>query len=459
MLTTLPQFGQSTTEAASNITRDVPDYTPETNAQPAAVSVPELLTQLQWRERLLAVRDAVLAVVNRATSLDAVLQASLDEICSGLDWDAGAVYLVNGDTGTFDLTVQRGLGDRAVTAMRTLPIGQWPLAAVAAGEDALRFDRFDVHPEAPAWARAAGIVEWIGAPLGSPDGTLGVICVASRHERAVSWNDAALLKAVGQTLGVAVDHLRSHLQIQAALQERNARWAALYNTGVAVTRELDSEALLEEIVRRSVDLLAGEGGALSLLDDASGEMVIAVAYRRGEKPWPIHGRRLSAGQGVNGTVLALGQPLIIENYVEWPGRMSDLADQALSVVAVPLLVDDHVRGALTVSDAAGRRRFTEDDVQTLTLFAQQAAAVWEHQRNRRQAEALTVDVRTRPVGTRPARRTGARSGLAAVARRSVPDVGRRRQRCAACQSGGDQHRPATLHPRCPGHHLRLAAAG
>ena len=394
MVTTHPQSGRPTPEAAPDITHTVPERSSAAPvADPDAASVPQLLSELHWRERHLSVRDAVLAIVNRATSLDAALQASLDEICTGLEWEAGAVYLVNRKAGTFDLTAQRGLDGRAVTAMRALPLGQWPLAAVFAGDDVQRFDRLDVRPEAPSWARAAGIVEWIGAPLASPSGTLGVICVASRRkrsERGSSWNDEALLKAVGRNLGVTVDHLRTHLQIQAALSERNARWTALYNTGVAVTRELDSEALLDEIVRRSVDLLAASGGVLSLLDEASGEIVVAVAYRRDAQPWPIRGRRLKAGEGINGAVLASRQPFIIENYAEWPGHMADLADQAVSIMAVPLLVGDHVRGVLAVSDTAARGRFTEEDVQTLTLFAQQAAAVWEHQRNRRQAEALTL---------------------------------------------------------------------
>ena len=393
MVTTLSRFGRSTPDAAFYLTRDVPDCPPaEPGVAPAVLSVSDLLTELHWRERHLEVRDAVLAVVNRATSLDAALQASLDEICSGLDWDAGAVYLINGDAGTFDLTVQRGLGDRAVTAMRALPLGQWPLAAIVAGDDAQRFDRLDVRPEAPAWARAAGIIEWIGAPLRSPDGTLGVICVASHRERAFAWNDAALLKAVGYNLGVAVDHLRTHLQIQAALSERSAQWAALYEMSAALPQASESDGLLEEIVRRSTQLLGARGGGLTLLDVANGDLVITVIHGSHLPVADMVGRRLKLGEGISGQAILRRQPVILDSYATWvesvPGLAGKIPDAAL---AVPLISDGRAIGALILSDDTPGRRFTQDDAQTLSLFAQQAATALEGVRRRQQEGVIALN--------------------------------------------------------------------
>lgn len=82
--------------------------------------------------------------------------------------------------------------------------------------------------------------------------------------------------------------------------------------------------------------------------------------------------------------------MIVTNYAEWSGRLPDLATHALAIIAVPLLTQDRILGVLTISDQAGSRQFTEDDVQTLVLFAQQAAAVLAEQLSRRQAEALVL---------------------------------------------------------------------
>ena len=348
------------------------------------------MPESDWRQRHLAVRDAVLAIAGRDIPLDALLQGALQEVRGGLDCDAGAIHLLDAGEQVFDLAAHAGFSAAAVVALDRLPSTQWPLAAALRTADCYSAPGLGTHAEAPDWARDAALAAWRGAPLRSPRGVLGVLWIGSRDQRTGGPHDDYLLKVIGQMLGTAVHHLRAHQQMECALRESNARWFGLYDTGRVITRDLDSEVLLDEIVHRSVDLLEGEGGVLALLDEASGELVVAVSYRRGGQPWRIEGKRLRPGQGINGAVLAARQPLIVDNYAEWAGQMPELADQAMAIVAVPLLVSDQVRGVLSVSDAAGQRRFTENDVQTLSLFVQQAAVVLEGQRNRRQAEALTL---------------------------------------------------------------------
>lgn len=187
-----------------------------------------------------------------------------------------------------------------------------------------------------------------------------------------------------------LQRLQEQQQIEAILNEKNERWSALYEMGVALTGRIASENLLEDIVRFSVNLLDAIGGVLALVDEANGDLVVTVAYQREGASWNVIGRRLAAGEGVNGAVLASRKPVVVANYAEWSGRLLDLAVHALAIIAVPLLVQDRILGVLTISDQAGRRQFTEDDVQILTLFARQAATVLAEQSRRRQAEALIL---------------------------------------------------------------------
>jgi len=215
---------------------------------------------------------------------------------------------------------------------------------------------------------------------------------AAPPDLSLTWL-ALLADLTAFSLGRALDmvqRLREQQQIEAILSVRNEQWSALYNMGVALTSRAASENLLEDIVRSSVDLLNSIGGVLALVDEANGDLVVAVAYQREGASWNVVGRRLAPGEGVNGTVLISRQPVVVANYAEWPGRLPDLAVHALAIIAVPLLVQDRILGVLTLSDQAGRRQFTEDDVQTLTLFAQQAATVLAEQSRRRQAEALIL---------------------------------------------------------------------
>ena len=315
------------------------------------------MPETDWRERHLAVRDAVLAIAGTDAPLDALLQSALEEVCGGLDCDAGAIHLLSDSEQAFDLAAHLGFSDEAVVALGRSPCTQWPLAAALRTIDCCSVPGLGIHPDAPDWARAAALDEWRGAPLRSPHGALGVLWIGSRDQRASGLHDEYLLKVIGQMLGTAVHHLRAHQQMESALRERNARWFALYDTGIAITHDLDSEVLLDEIVHRSVDLLRAEGGLLALLDEDTGEMIVALSYRKQGEPWPIQGRRLRPGEGVIGLVLASKQPLVVENYAAWPGRLDDFADQTTAIVAVPLVAGDRLRGVLAVSDAAGRAVF------------------------------------------------------------------------------------------------------
>ena len=346
--------------------------------------------EIAWREEHLAIRDAMVMITSRARSLDELLRAALDELCLGLGWDAGAVWVWEAGQETLSLAAQRGFSPEAGAALRSAPAAASPFSDVLAGDSVQALAWQGAGIAAPPWACAAGIAEWLAAPLRSPDGSLGLVALCSYAPREPSRHEVALLGAVGWQVGVAAGHLRAHLRMESALRASSARWSALYESGVALTGRTDSERLLDEVVQRSVELLAGIGGLLALSEDASDDLVVVVSYRRDGTAWNLQGRRVPAGRGVLGTVAASRQPLIVENYADWPGREPDLAANALAIVAAPLLARDRLLGVLAVSDQAGRRRFTEDDVQTLTLFAQQAAAVLTGRQNRRQAEALAL---------------------------------------------------------------------
>ena len=69
---------------------------------------------------------------------------------------------------------------------------------------------------------------------------------------------------------------RAHLD--RVLQQREERWQALYETTVALTQDLDSAELLQNILKRSIQLLDAEGGGILLFDRERDELVITVAW-------------------------------------------------------------------------------------------------------------------------------------------------------------------------------------
>jgi len=78
--------------------------------------------------------------------------------------------------------------------------------------------------------------------------------------------------------------------------------------------------------------------------------------------------------GVAGQIAAFGEPLVVDHYHRWPGRLhSEQSPQFHTVAGVPLKFSGQVIGTLAVLDDRPEKSFTVSDVQLLELLAPQAA--------------------------------------------------------------------------------------
>jgi signal transduction histidine kinase len=229
-----------------------------------------------------------------------------------------------------------------------------------------------------------GATSWI-----SHRGAYGLVfLVGPRGMAGGGWRQEALSIAAG-LLGHAMERIRLGAEMEERLAERDARWASLYDIGVALTHTLDSDRLLDEVVRRAIELLHARGGALCLLDAVTGDDVVTVAYVEGAAVPQLLGYRSPPGESVAGQVIRSGEPLLLPDYVFGP-TAPDTRAHRNTVLAAPLFVQGQCVGALLVGDNPLTRRFTADDIQTLVLLAQQAGAVLERSRSRAQQETLTI---------------------------------------------------------------------
>lgn len=179
--------------------------------------------------------------------------------------------------------------------------------------------------------------------------------------------------------------------LKAELNEINARWSALYQIGVLLTRQMYGRAVLTQIVEQSMHLLRVEQAVLLELDPVTEDLVVrAVATAYGEEPLPV-GLRIKPGEGLTGLAYQTGRPQMTDEYCTWNGRIpSARAKQTRAALAVPLVGGRGKVGALGVASLAEGRRFTEQDVQALELLAQQAAAILDAAAARRVEQELMV---------------------------------------------------------------------
>jgi GAF domain-containing protein len=148
--------------------------------------------------------------------------------------------------------------------------------------------------------------------------------------------------------------------------------------------------LLDGLAQAAQRLFNAGAASIALLDLDSNELVFEAATGAGN----IVNRRFPAQQGIVGWVVTMGEALAVADVQRDPRFAQDFAQSTgyvpTSLLAVPLIVNDDVVGALEVLDKAGAASFGLDDMELLALFAQPAAIAVQQARSVRRTATLLV---------------------------------------------------------------------
>jgi PAS domain S-box-containing protein len=178
---------------------------------------------------------------------------------------------------------------------------------------------------------------------------------------------------------------------EAELRRQNDYLAALHETTLGLINRLDLSDLLETLVRRAGELLDTPHGYIYL--EAPGEEFIERRVSRGMFA-DISVTRMGPGEGLTGKVWETGQPIVVNNYDEWPGRLQQVGPSLIRDIAgFPLRSGDRVVGVLGMAyDREAARAFGEAEIQLLDRFAQLASLAIDNARlfeaERRRADEL-----------------------------------------------------------------------
>jgi len=166
------------------------------------------------------------------------------------------------------------------------------------------------------------------------------------------------------------------------------RLRALYEIALAVNASLDLDIVLPQILGRACELLQARKGSIMLLDDAGGELTIAVAHGLSDEV--VGGTRVPLGEGVAGAVAASGEPRrLAPGTRQRDGQVVDVA----AAICVPLQVGEAVIGVLNLSDRVAGGEFSVADLQLAMLFAAQSAVAIRNARAFEEQEHKTLELR------------------------------------------------------------------
>jgi signal transduction histidine kinase/HPt (histidine-containing phosphotransfer) domain-containing protein/DNA-binding NarL/FixJ family response regulator len=168
---------------------------------------------------------------------------------------------------------------------------------------------------------------------------------------------------------------------QAELRQRNDRLEAIRSVTQEITRELSLTDLLELIIHRAAALVGASAATAYIWEGREGAPVPRAHFGRSDGAWNTRSR---LSQGVasraadmrSGIVLDLtgADPETLEQMAATPdGTATSSTSAPAGGLAQPILFQEELIGVLTAWQEVGAPPFTAQDLDTLSLFAAQAA--------------------------------------------------------------------------------------
>lgn len=181
-----------------------------------------------------------------------------------------------------------------------------------------------------------------------------------------------------------VRNLRDELS---ALRASVHALAALQDILPRMTPGMDVVPLLDDLLASALAVVGATDGSLMLLDEDTGELVLAVVRGIGRER--LTGFRLPAGQGIASWVAKNRTAQLVRDVQKDP-RFYPTVDETFGfqtrmLAAVPLLDGDRVLGVMEAINKTSDREFTAEDHDLLLVVAVLASVAI------RRAEALAEE--------------------------------------------------------------------
>lgn len=171
-------------------------------------------------------------------------------------------------------------------------------------------------------------------------------------------------------LAVARD-IHDRKEADRVLHRHNEYLQALHEMTLGLISRLDVGSLLQAVASRAGKLVGTDNSYIYLRNDATNSL--DMVYQSGIYNSVVR-RSIGMHEGVAGHVIATGEPVCVENYSLWEGRLPDEDRNVLRAMAgVPLTSAGEVIGVLGLSFLEDDRHFNDDQMSVLKQFGELAA--------------------------------------------------------------------------------------
>ncbi|HEX7320536.1 MAG TPA: GAF domain-containing protein [bacterium] len=232
-----------------------------------------------------------------------------------------------------------------------------------------------------------------GFPLIAREKLIGILYVESTQRHEFSRNEVDYLSMLCSQAAIALDNTSLYRRISREAMDM----AILYEVGQSFISTLDFDQLLNNILRRLVNLFGYLNLAVFLVDEENQELKLRSYINY---PEAVKNMKIKIGEvGVTGHVAATRQMHYAPDVTKEPHYVVGVKE-AKSEVCLPLMIGERLVGVLDVESPVFDG-FTQDDINLLSTLSAQIAIALENSRLYEEARRLSL---TDPLTTLPNRR-------------------------------------------------------
>jgi GAF domain-containing protein/CheY-like chemotaxis protein len=223
------------------------------------------------------------------------------------------------------------------------------------------------------------------APLIVGDEARGVISLQNLdREHAFSESDVRLLTTLASSLSVALENARlfdETKRLLAETDERAAELAMVNSVQQGLAANLDMQAMYDLVGNKIAEIFDAQTLIINAFDVEAGTTAFLFGIERGVRLES----QVAPMSDLARLLVRERQPIVVNE--DWTGWLAErqvkvmtVGEDPKSVVFVPLVVGDQVRGAISLQNVEDEHAFSDSDVRLLTTLAASLSVALENAR-------------------------------------------------------------------------------
>lgn len=357
------------------------DHLPEPPTPPETISASDIAARLQHRYADLIAAytaSARLDVTREEKELYHEILLAAQDLCHA---HGGSLMILDEATHQLSIVASTHLSEQIIQNVR-VPVGAGVVGWVAAYDHPLLLiGEIDLQQYPQAFPKPHAIGSALCVPLSVRNGatacSLGVLCLNRVvYSPALTAEDLQMLTAFATNAATVLYNARQYKEMR-----QHARYLEhLLEINRRLTSSLKLDQVLQAVMHSAIDLLHCKAGSILLVDSATNELVFRTVV--GPASERLQGTRLPLGVGIAGMVVREGKPLIVNNAQNDPRHYKEvdrqIAHSTSMLLAVPLVVHEHILGVIEVLNKTDGTPFTENDCAILESLAIPSAIMLEN---------------------------------------------------------------------------------